>query len=247
MDEKGSYENLQQIFDNIPENFNILEEQIDIDEQLRYFEASGKLRKLESYIPEIPENFNDLYSPDISDEKKQEILVSLALVPDVKAFRIIENYLKKPDKHLRNWALLAYQESRMMLHSSLLDEQQVFISTGLGGKGKKLRYCVVFIYNPFDKMLKSMEQKLLKDELIFALKNEDGEFESIDFSQGFASALLLLPLKIELKEIFEKIIDECNQYGNFLSEDIILTNVKILTRNEIVDFLNSGEGSGNDK
>ena len=51
----------------------------------------------------------------------------------------------------------------------LLDEHQVFISTGLGGKGKKLRYYVVFLNKKTDEMLNATQQKLLKDELIFEL------------------------------------------------------------------------------
>ena len=241
MDVDGSYEEIRKAFDEIPDNFNILEEQIDIDEQFRYFEISRKLRENKEAGTGIPENIDELYSSEITAERKRELLVLLALVPDVKAYRLLEDYIPKADNVVRNWAVLALHESRMLLQSSLLDEKQVFISTGLGGRGKNLRYYVVFITNTPDKMLKKSQQKLLKDELIFALKREKGEFESIDFSLGFASSLLLLPLKADMKEIFAGIINECNQFGNFLAEDIILTNVKILSRSEIIDFINSKE------
>ncbi len=39
--------------------------------------------------------------------------------------------------------MLAFQENKMLLESSLLDENQILISTGLGGKGMKLRYFTV--------------------------------------------------------------------------------------------------------
>ncbi len=241
MDVGESYEDIQKVFEEIPDNFNILEEQIDIDEQFMYFERSKTLREKSEGVKVMPENCDELYSPETSSDRKKELLVSLALVPDVKAYRILEDYIRKADKTVRNWAVLALHESRMLLRSSLLEEKQVFISTGLGGKGKKLRYYVVFIAGTPEKMLEPAQQKLLKDELIFALKQEKGEFESIDFSQGFASSLLLLPLRADLKEIFSGVIDECNQFGNFLAEDIILTNVKILSRSEIMDFINSGD------
>jgi len=241
MDVDGSYEEIRKAFDEIPDNFNILEEQIDIDEQFSYFEISKKLRENSEAVTGIPENIGELYLSDTTVERKRELLVLLALVPDVKAYRMLEDYIPKADKAVRNWAVLALHESRMLLQSSLLDEKQVFISTGLGGKGKMLRYYVVFITSTPDKLLKKSQQKLLKDELIFALKKEKGEFESIDFSEGFASSLLLLPLKAILKEVFAGIIEECNQFGNFLDEDIILTNVKVLSRSEIIDFINSDE------
>jgi hypothetical protein len=119
----------------------------------------------------------------------------------------------------------------------LLDEQLVFISTGLGGKGQKLRYYVVFINKNREVILNSVQQKLLKDEVIFELNKHDGEFESMDFSEGFSTVLAMLPLQSDLKQIFRNIIEECNQYGGFLDDDMIVTNVKIMSRNEIIDML----------
>ena len=239
MDKEDSFEDIPDVFDDIPDNFNILEEQIDIEEQFEYFEISKQLREKGEIIDVSPEIIDELKSSGTSVERKKELLVSLALVPDVKVYRMLEDYLNVADKPVSNWAVLALHESRMLLQSTFLDEKQVFISTGLGGKGKKLRYCVVFISSSPDKMFKSSQQKLLKDELIFALRQGKGEFESIDFSPGFASSLLLLPLKANLKEIFSAVVDECNQLGNFLAEDIILTNVKVLSRSEIMDYIES--------
>ena len=51
--------------------------------------------------------------------------------------------------------------------------------------------------------------------------------------------LLLLPLKTELQPLFAGIIDECNQYGNFLHENMIITNVKKLTDEEIMHLLHA--------
>jgi len=125
----------------------------------------------------------------------------------------------------------------MLIQSSLLDEQLVFISTGLGGKGKKLRYYVVFINKNQESMLNATQQKLLKNEVIFELNKNEGEFESMDFSEGFSTVLAMLPLQSDLKNIFRNIIDECNQYGDFLDDDMIVTNVKVMSRNEILEML----------
>jgi hypothetical protein len=67
----------------------------------------------------------------------------------------------------------------MLLQSKFLDENQVFISTGLGGKGSKLRYFVVLV-NSFDKYDK-LQQKLIKTELDFFLKKHDAELEQVRF------------------------------------------------------------------
>jgi hypothetical protein len=125
----------------------------------------------------------------------------------------------------------------MLIQSSLLDEQQVFISTGLGGKGQKLRYYVVFINKNQNIVLTKIQQKLLKDELIYELNQNQGEFESMDFFEGFSTVLVMLPLQSDLKKLFRTIIEECNQYGDFLDDDMIVTNVKVMSRNEILEML----------
>lgn len=236
MEEKQFYHNIRKVLDDLPDNFSILEEQIDIDVQMKYFEHAQKVRsKLQS--DEYFENREQLFLPEISIEQKKEILLSIAVIDDVKAFRTIEKFLNQAEGELKQWAVLAFQESRMLIQSSLLDEQLVFISTGLGGKGQKLRYYVVFINKNRELILNSVQQKLLKDEVIFELNKHEGEFESMDFSEGFSTVLAMLPLQSDLKQIFRNIIDECNQYGGFLDDDMIVTNVKIMSRNEIIEML----------
>lgn len=236
MEEEEFYQNMQRALSEIPENFSILEEQIEIDVQMRYFEYVKDVRK-RNISEECFENRNDLFLEDINDERKREILTVIAGIDDVKAFRTIEKYMGKAEGELKKWAVLAFQESRMLIQSSLLEEQQVFISTGLGGKGKKLRYYVVFINRNEHELLNVSQQKLLKNEVAFELKNYDGEFESMDFMEGFSTSLVMVPLQTDIKSVFRNIIDECNQYGNFLNEDMIITNVKIMSRSEIIQLL----------
>ena len=237
MKEKQFYQNIQKVLENLPENFSILEEQIDIDVQMKYFDFVQKVRT-DDAAAKCFESKEELFSENTDFERKKEILVNIATIDDVKAFRTIERFVKESYGEIYQWAVLAMQESRMLLQSSLLDEQQVFISTGLGGRGKKLRYYVVFINKNKAGLLTQTQQNLLKDELITVLKSNDGEFETIDFTDGFSTAMVMLPLQTDLKSVFRNIIDECNQYGNFLDDDMILTNVKLLSRNEITEMLN---------
>lgn len=236
MEEKQFYHNIQKVLDDLPDNFSILEEQIDIDVQMKYFKLAKKIRS-RNLASECFENREQLFSQDVSKERKREILLSLAAIDDVKAFRTIERFVGLAEGEIKQWAVLALQESRMLIQSSLLDEQQVFISTGLGGKGQKLRYFVVFVNKSQNEILTLTQQKLVKDELIYELKQNDGEFETMDFSAGFSTVLVMLPLQSDLKRLFRNIIDECNQYGDFLDDDIIVTNVKVMTRNEILEML----------
>jgi hypothetical protein len=237
MKDEELYNDIQKLFEELPGNFNILEEQIDLEVQMKYFEISRKVRE-----DEVEKNYlelaDELFLSEANMEQKKEILIGLAGTDDVKAYRTLEKFLEQAGSEIRSWAVLALQENRMLLQTSLLDEQQFFISTGLGGKGKKLRYYLVFINRNRSELLTKTQQKLVKDELIFGLKPEDGEFESIDFSEGFCTSLVLLPVTADIKKVFSNVVEECNQYGDFLEEDMIITNVKMLSRNEILDIIN---------
>ena len=235
-DEELFYNNIQRALDNLPKNVNILEEKIDLNTQMAYFEFSKEVRK-KDVAKECFEARDELFEKKVSAERKKEILTAIAGMDDVKAFRTIEKFLQTKNKKLKQWAVLAYQESRMLIQSSLLEEQQVFISTGLGGEGNNLRYFVVFIQKDREEKLSKSQQKLLKNELIYEIEKGEGKFEQIEFIEGFTTANVLLPLQANIKVIFRNVIDECNQYGNFLDEDMIVTNVKVIGRDEIIEML----------
>lgn len=236
MEEDKYYENIQKAFEDLPENFSILEEQIDIEVQMKYFEYTKEAARKEN-AEECFGNREELFDASVEEERKKEILTAIAVYDDVKAYRTLEKFVKESEGQLMQWGILALQESRMLMQSSLLDEQQVFISTGLGGKGKKLRYFTVFINENKEELLNETQQKLLKDELAFELKKHDGVFESMDFMEGFSSGLVMLPLHVDIKSVFQNVISECNQYGGFLQEDLIITNVKVLSRGEIIQII----------
>lgn len=236
MEEDKFYQNIQKALEDLPDNFSILEEQIDIEVQMKYFEYT-KSNRDNPDVQACFEHREELFDQNVPDDRKMEILTSIAVYDDVKAYRTLEKFVAESVGELKQWGILALQESRMLLQSSLLDEQQVFISTGLGGKGKKLRYFVVFINRDTDQLLSSTQQKLLKDELVFELNKHEGVFESMDFMEGFSSALVMLPLTAEIRSVFQNIIEECNQYGGFLQEDLIITNVKVLSRGEIIQLI----------
>ena len=69
------------------------------------------------------------------------------------------------------------------------------------------------------------------------------EYETMDFTEGFSTVLAMLPLQSDLKNILRNVIEECNQYGDFLDEDMIVTNVKVLSRNEIQEMLSKKDNA----
>jgi hypothetical protein len=241
MKDENHLKHIQDAINALPEDFNILEEQIDINLQMTYFDKAKELRDAEFDESLIDKAKTDLYSDEVSLEDKKQLLVQLAGFDDVEAFRIVEAFYKQAPKEIRDWAVLAFQESRMVIQSSLLGEQQVFISTGLGGKGKNIRYSVAMHRMGEGQAFNDTQKKLVKSEFEYFLQKSEGELEEISFEDQYALAVFLFPLKENLHIIFKSFIDECNQFGNFLSEDVIITNVKRLKVEELDEFLKNND------
>ena len=235
MDEENIYEKIKDIFGKFPGNISILEEQVDIDLQMEYFEFSRDVKKNPA-----PAGLNDLsknlFDREFPADGKKKILVQLAVSEEVEAYRTIEKYLTHPDTGLRDWAVLAFQESRMLLQSRLLDEDQVFISTGLGGKGTKLRYFVALI-NSTGKPFSKLQKRIVSAELDYHLKKHEAEAEEICFIEDYCTILAIIPFRAPIRELFRDAVEECNHLGGFLKENFIVTNVKKLSYEEINEFV----------
>lgn len=229
------YEKIQEILGGTPGNLKILEQQIDMDLQVEYYECSRKLRNEldESWAYE---HMQYLIEPGYSQDVKKDILARMASIENVECYRAIESYIDIAEESLKDWALLALNESRMQLESEIMEENQVFISTGLGGRQQKLRYFVVLISRA-NADLTPTHQMVIQNEFEFILKKFDAEVEELNFSEYLATILLLLPMNYSLKKVFQEAINECNQYGDFLKDDFIVTNVKTLSFKEIKELL----------
>lgn len=232
-------QDIEQLLTIAGSNLNILEEEVDLKVQQDYFNLLYTVSQDGNTFPNIQkeylEHINDLFDENTDDETKKRMLVVLATIDDVVVYRTIEHFSKQASS-LQKWSVIALQQSRMLLQSSLLDDPGIFISSGLGGNGLLLRYFCVFV-NRIPEGLPAFQQNILKNELETALHKANGKIESIKFQPEFTSALLLLPLQADLQGLFSDLIDECNLYGNFLHENMIVTNVKKLTKKEINKLL----------
>ncbi len=229
------YEKIQEILGGAKGKLKVLEQQVDMDLQVAYYECSMKIRE-EREDEWAMEHAKYLYEPGYSSLVKMEILARLASIERVEAYRFIEACLDTCEEALHDWALLALNESRMLLESRILDESQIFISTGLGGKDEKLRYFVALLSrSKLD--LDKTQKKVIKNEFDFILKKFGAELEELRFSEHIATILLLIPMHLSLSEVIQEAISECNKYGDFLNTDFIVTNVKTFTFPEIKNFL----------
>ena len=238
LNSKESYNEINDFLKNLPKNFSILQEEINIEIQVAYFERAKSIKSQHKFdTKEIEIKIAELNITESTDEQKKDILIKLASVDDVKAFRAIESFVSESSNpELKAWATLALQESRMMMESSLLDENQVFISTGLGGKGNKLRYFIVGFLNN-DAEFNDSQKNLLKKEFEYSLSKYDSEIETIKFEGKYALITALIPLQEPIKDMLKTAIFECIDLGMDISEHFMVTNVKKMDVAEVEKFI----------
>ena len=234
-DNDFTHDNLQEIMNFIPDNFSILEEKIDLEVQKEFFNALKDL--VINSDDKIEDLIHCLNNTEIPVDDRKIALLKLSSIDSVEAYRAIEKLYQQPDPEFKDWTALALQQSKLIIQSSLLGEQIVFISTGLGGKNGKLRYYIIFPYSNSSTTLSDFQLKILKEELEFILSKYEGEIEEADFNSRFASFMIILPLKAPITDIVKTIVEECNQYGSFLSEDVLITNMKKFNKEDIIDLI----------
>ncbi|MDR0766599.1 MAG: hypothetical protein LBF09_06665 [Odoribacteraceae bacterium] len=239
MEEKDIWKNVNELFVRAADNINILEEEIDINVQRQYMAFAKKLaaneEECKKLLREAKENIRSLFSDVMSDKEKKKLLVLLAMIDDVAIYRAIEIFAKQKGR-LKKWATVALQQSRMLIQSTLMGEASLFVSTGLGGHGANLRYCCVLVVNN-EVALQPYQRDIIQKESELAITRQGGCIERCEFHDRYVMLTLLLPILINLKAIFKDIIEECNTYGNFLNERMILTNVKKISTRDIETFI----------
>ncbi|MCX7862327.1 MAG: hypothetical protein N2449_04970 [Bacteroidales bacterium] len=229
---------IQDILGIQPDKVNIIPNTIPLETQIEYFETSKKVKENISYDT-VLQNADWLFHSDISIPDKKWLLAQLASISKPEAYRIIEKYLQNPDQELADWARLAFIESRTLLESEFLNENQIIISSGLGGEENLLRYFVVFKILNND--VNEGQLKLLEFDIHSIIETVQGKVEEINIQYPFVSMLVLLNINTELKEIFTKIINTSQEYQLNLHKKFIITNVKKLNRKEIQHFFDGTE------
>ena len=238
MQKRDLFEQFQKFLNATNSDFRILEYQVPVETQMEYFNYSNRLRNrlpIEEE-PDFEQLASNLFNPESLLESKRQILSSLAITRQVKAYRIIEKYLQSSDKELSEWAHMALMESRIALESELSDERQIYISTGLGGKGNKLRFYILLLSSLCNPFLE-YQRNVIEREFTYALEIGDGEIEELTIKDNYVEIILLMPIQSDIRRFVEGVIAECNQYGDFISNAVMVTNVKKLTENEIAQII----------
>jgi hypothetical protein len=225
-----------------PEKIHIIETNVGAEMQLEFFETLQSFTK-EDNIPKPEQIWENLNKAETSLEEKKKSLALLASFGEVDIFRMIEKYLENPEKELQSWAFLAYQQARMFLEANLLDENKIYIASGLGGKGHRLRYAFCFIAK---ENFTDTQQNIFKGEIEYSFSKNDSILVELSFTGKYAIGTVLIALHVDIVDLIENIIKEINQYGNFLHENIYITNEKIIDTNQLDNLFKHIENSDNE-
>lgn len=217
-------------------NIHIIEAQIDVDVQMKFYSYSNDLKD-ESDSADLEKEDQILSSEESSIEDKKHSLAMISNIPDAKAYRIIERYAARSDNELKDWTTLALLKSRITLETDLSDEKQMVISTGLGGKDNKLRFFVL-VLSEKKELFTDFQKKTIQREFPYFLEKSDCEIEEISIMDNYFTLLILVPIMADLQIILDAPLNECNQYGDFLDKDYVITNVRKIPEPEIIQLLN---------
>jgi hypothetical protein len=235
MNQDNISDKLKSLLANAGGKYNIMEEQIDINLQIEFFELFDKLTKENSKLTDIHLETEKLFNNETTIEEQKNIIAKLSDNETPEAYRTIERFIISGNKKLKDWSILALQHCRINLECHLLDEHKIFISTGLGGKNNKLRFFFVCKLK-VDSNITKTQKRLVQTEFEFSFKKNSSKIEKIKYFDKYFSVLGLIPIDISVNEIIKKAIKELNNYGGFIYDKYLVTNIKILNLIEIENY-----------
>ncbi len=228
------YKKFQNSMQHIHAKLHVLDTPIPIEVQSQYFQLSQKVR--DGLNKDIVLNQKEsLFDPEYEHEFKKRLLLSLAALDDVDAYRTIERYNEAPDDYLSDFAKIALEECKMNLERSLSDEEQIFVSTGLGGREDKLRFFIVF-FSKEEHAFTDFQVERTRKEVEFAFGNNNCELEEFTPFKDYITIKALFPYKMDIKDMLNGILNEVNQYGDFIQYNLLITNIKEFNKDEISRF-----------
>ena len=208
-------------------------------EYLEYTEGLG----LGKYTEEdVSTTSHGLFSPNTPLEVKKKILAVLAHRGTVEAYRTIEKFLEVAEQALKDWGILALQECRMFLESSLSDRNVGILMTGLGGENNRLRYYLAVRSRSNCALTDARKETVVRSFSFICNKFDfcnkfDSILEETQSHQHYVTMKVLIPMDVAVADIIEGGIDECNAFGDFIDENYYVTNVKIPTEAEMRHYI----------
>ena len=101
-----------------------------------------------------------------------------------------------------------------------------------------MRFFTLFITREHENFTE-VQKELVEREFKFQLEGADVEIETFEIKNNYFTILFLFPFKTDVRAILQSAIEECNQYGNFLDDKFLFTNVKVFSDIEIQKLLDN--------
>ena len=86
-------------------------------------------------------------------------------------------------------------------------------------------------------------RKVIEREFPYSLEKAGCEIERLTIGEKYMELVFLIPVRADIKQALDKVINECNQYGNFLSQVFTITNVKELSAEEVEEIIKKNGGN----
>ncbi len=217
-------------------DMDIIESPIDPSVQKEYHDLSGSIDFDSVNYEEVLIEADKLFVRDIPIEEKKRILILLAYLKTMESAKILEKYINVSEGSLKDWAILSLKECRMLVEGVFLDEEGGFISTGLGGKDKKLRYYFI-VSTKESRPLTVAERENLREGFKKSSDEYGAEIEGITIENNYAMVGILIPMDVAVGEFIEEGIRRCNKTRQILLKDYYVTNVKKPTNEEISKYI----------
>lgn len=226
-------EDIRAFRDSFPERFIVTETELDQATYQEYQSVVEKIGEKSGYDVRLAADL--LYESTTPMARKKEVLVRLARGATTEAYRLLQEYLEAPDAGMAEWGKIALYECQMLLTDAMLDEGVGLISTGLGGKGNRLRYIVAIGIACPD--LADDQRALIARTIREVCERHDSELEDLQITASHLKMTVLIPMDTAPADPLEEVIKRINADEELLYVGYMITNVRAPSDEEISVYL----------
>lgn len=175
-----------------------------------------------------------LFDERVEDSERLMLYFTrLACCDSIEALRFAEGLITRLDEGIaRHLALMTELELRMQVYEDLTEQPQALIASGLGGEGELIRLNGIAMQVDF-KPWEPYQRELLHNELSLVCEAQGGYIEEELWGEEYYGFRLMLPYYIDIAEQIEIFLKTCNEYGRFIHPDCHVTNMILLTHEDI--------------
>ncbi len=237
-------EELSELLSSLPEKLQTIKSEVEItpEEQATYIDYHDKIDLDEYPEKNVLAECDNLFKKDYSVEEKKRICFCLAHFGTLESFKVLDKYLKKPDKELTAWVVLCTEECRMFLESELMDEDRAVVIGGAGGDGNRMRFYFI-VSSPKERDFSQREKTTIEGGYAKIEKELDTKVEYIEFNHNYALISGLIPMDVAPEDFVMSGLKQCNKSYALLRKHYYASNMKKPDKNVIEEYLEQVKNS----